>query len=98
MTVKDILIIIAIVIASVGISLFVGYKYAMRKDKEQSEWISTQTEEIREQRLVLDSLRLAGNQTITIIEKRYFEAKRPIPIIDNEDSLLISVNQILNNK
>lgn len=98
MSTKDIMILAFIVVLSVGISLSIGYRYALKKNEEQTKFYEKQSFEIEQQRYILDSLRIAGNQTITLIEKRYYEAKRPIPIIDNEDSLLLSVNQTLSKK
>ena len=98
MTPKDYVVIILIIMVSVAISLFVGYGYSQHQAKQGKEWMDNQTQEIAQQRLILDSLRLAGNQTITFIEKRYYQAKKPIPLVDNEDSLLVSINRLLAKK
>lgn len=98
MTIKDFFILLVAMLLTSALTLFVGYKYLNNKTEPES----IETAEARiQQRMqaqvtakVIDSLRTAGNQTITKIQKIYIESKKEIPLIMDADSLENSVNEL----
>lgn len=96
MQIKDYLILLSVCLVSVVLSVGITKKFVIH-DPEIQEPIITKEQlvEIQEKMLIVDSLRLAGNKTITVIKKTIIDGRKEIPIIYDEDSLVKSINNIL---
>ncbi len=90
MRLKDYLILIATILVSVAISFYAAYWYFNKEAEKMEQARDAEKKYLADYMRVIDSLRVAGNATVAKVEKRYYESKKPIPLVMDEASLLIS--------